>query len=222
MDIEAVKVSYARWAPIYDRTFGAATQVGRRRVVDYINRTGGPEVLEVGVGTGMALPHYRPGLRVTGIDFSDEMLGKARKKVRERHLDHVVALRQMDARDLRFPDNSFDTVAAMHIVSVVPEPERVIAEMARVCKPRGRIVISNHFARESGFLGLVSKLSAPLANLIGWHSDFEIAKVLGEPSLKVIAQDRLPPLGMMTFLVMEKSEAEAVAAGKELPLPETT
>ncbi|WP_425101560.1 class I SAM-dependent methyltransferase [Tropicibacter sp. S64] len=222
MDIEAVKSSYARWAPIYDRTFGAATHAGRQRVVDYINRCGGPEVLEVGVGTGLALPHYRAGLRVTGIDYSDEMLQKARKKVRERRLDPVTALLQMDARSLDFPDNRFDTVAAMHIVSVVPEPERVIAEMARVCKPGGRIVISNHFAEESGFLGLISKLSAPLANIIGWHSDFELATILGEPSLRVIEQETLPPLGMMTFLVMEKSKAEAVAAGKDVPLAETT
>ena len=69
MKIEAVESSYSRWAPVYDRTFGAVTNPGRKRAVKHINRREGT-VLEVGVGTGLALPHYRPDLRVTGIDYS--------------------------------------------------------------------------------------------------------------------------------------------------------
>lgn len=56
MDIKAVETSYARWAPIYDKTFGALTSGGRRHVVAHINRGSG-SVLEVGVGTGLSLPH---------------------------------------------------------------------------------------------------------------------------------------------------------------------
>src|SRR5690606_35832983 len=134
MDIEAIRSSYSRWAPIYDRTFGAATNIGRRRAVDYINRRGG-SVLEVGVGTGLSLEHYGPGTSVTGIDFSQEMLDKAIAKVQRLGLRQVRELRQMDARALDFPDGHFDTVTAMHVLSVVPQPERVMAEIARVCKP---------------------------------------------------------------------------------------
>ena len=122
-------------------------------------------------------------------------------------LKNVENLRQMDARYLDFPDASFDIVAAMHIISVVPEPERVMAEMARVCKPGGQIVITNHFARETGFLAKLERLSAPFANLLGWHSDFEIGTVLKQPELMVVEQSSLPPMGMMTFLVMEKEAA---------------
>ena len=204
MDIKAVETSYARWAPIYDKTFGAATNAGRRRAVEFINARGG-SVLEVGVGTGLALPRYNPAMEVTGIDFSHEMLAKAQKKVDEMGLSQVKELRQMDARTLDFPDNHFDTVAAMHIVSVVPEPERVVSEMARVCKPGGKIVITNHFAREKGFLAVLEKITAPLANLIGWHSDFRKETVLQDPSLTVEQEHKLPPLGMMTFLVLAKS-----------------
>ena len=204
MELNAVKTSYARWAPIYDRTFGAATTAGRRKAVGYINEHGGSKILEVGVGTGLALPYYRSDLRVTGVDFSENMLNKARKKVRELNLRHVESLDQMDARQLGFQDDTFDTVAAMHVVSVVPEPERVVAEMARVCKPGGRIVITNHFARESGFLAIVERLSAPFANLLGWHSDFEISTVLGQPNLEIIEKSSIPPMGMMTFLVLQK------------------
>lgn len=204
MDIKAVQNSYARWALVYDKTFGAITCVGRQHAVDYINRHPG-KVLEVGVGTGLSLEHYKPEMQVTGIDFSEEMLKKARDKVEAQSLSHVEELSQMDARSLDFPDNHFDTVAAMHVLSVVPEPERVMAEIARVCKPGGRVVITNHFQRKRGLIASLERVFAPLANTIGWHSDFEIDTVLQEDVLTVGEQRTLPPLGMMTFLVLTKT-----------------
>jgi len=205
MDIKAVQTSYARWAPVYDKTFGVITNVGRRHAVEYINRRPG-KVLEVGVGTGLSLEHYRPETQVTGIDFSEDMLRKARDKVDAMALSHVKELRQMDARTLEFPDNQFDTVVAMHVLSVVPEPERVMAEIARVCKPGGRVVITNHFQRKQGMLATLERVCAPLANTIGWHSDFEIETVLQENTLTLDEQKPLPPLGMMTFLVLRKTQ----------------
>lgn len=204
MEIEAVQSSYARWAPVYDKTFGAMTNAARRRAVAHINAQSG-SVLEVGVGTGLSLPHYKPQLQVTGIDYSAQMLAKAKRKVAVQGLDHVVALRQMDARQLDFPDASFDMVAAMHVLSVVPDPEQVMSEIARVLKPDGRVIITNHFMRSQGVLALIEKFSAPLANVIGWHSDFKIDTVLKEPSLSVSENQTLPPLGMMTFLVLSKA-----------------
>lgn len=204
MEIRAIEKSYARWAPVYDNTFGAVTQRGRRRAVSYVNAKGG-SALEVGVGTGLALPFYGREVEVTGVDYSEDMLDKARDKVRLLGLTQVKALQQMDARELAFPQESFDTVVAMHIMSVVPEPEKVLAEMARVCKPGGTVVITNHFARESGVLARLERLMAPLSNLIGWHSDFPLATVLGEPSLTLVERRAFPPLRMMTFLAFRKA-----------------
>ncbi len=204
MDISAVEKSYARWAPVYDRTFGALTTIGRKRTVNYICERGG-DVLEVGVGTGLALPLYDDRVSVTGIDYSTDMLAKARARIAGAGLSHVKELRQMDARTLAFPDNSFDTVAAMHVLSVVPEPECVMAEIARVCKPGGQVVIANHFQRDKGFLAGIEKLFAPLENLIGWHSDFRMATIMVDDRLSILSQSALPPLGMMTFLVLEKA-----------------
>ena len=204
MDISAVEKSYARWAPVYDRTFGALTNIGRKRTVIYIAERGG-DVLEVGVGTGLALPFYDDRVSVTGIDFSPNMLAKARARIARYGLTHVKELRQMDARSLDFPDNNFDTVAAMHVLSVVPEPERVMAEIARVCKPGGQVVIANHFQRDAGFLARIERLVAPLEDLLGWHSDFRMQTVLSDDRLSHLTQHALPPLGMMTFLVLQKA-----------------
>ena len=182
MKADSVTTSYRRWAPIYDKTFGALTNPGRQRAVDYVNRRGG-SVLEVGVGTGLALSHY----------------AKARKRVTEERLTQVRELRQMDARTLDFPDNSFDFVSAMHVISVVPEPQKVMAEAARVCKPGGKVIIVNHFATEKGFLAVAERVAAPLDHLLGWHSDFPISTVLVETE-----RCALPPMGMMTWLVLTK------------------
>ena len=203
MDPDHIASSYARWAPIYDLTFGAAMNRGRRRAMDHINARAG-SVLEVGVGTGLTLGFYGPQMRVTGIDFSEDMLAKAKARVTEQSLSHVEALHQMDARRLAFPDDHFDTVTAMHVLSVVPEPERVVSEMARVCKPGGQIVITNHFARDRGVLAALERIAAPLENLIGWHADFGIDRVLGDPRLSETLRQPNPPLGLMTLLVLTK------------------
>jgi phosphatidylethanolamine/phosphatidyl-N-methylethanolamine N-methyltransferase len=203
MKPESVTSTYRRWAPVYDRTFGVITRPGRRLAVDEINRRGG-DVLEVGVGTGLSLVNYAAHLRVTGIDFSHEMLARARAKVIEQDLSHVVDLRQMDARSLDFPDASFDTVVAMHLVSVVPEPERVVAEMARVCRPGGEVLILNHFLHERGPLATLSRRIAPLADHIGWHPDFAADRVLGSPALEMVETRRSPPFGMFTRMRLRK------------------
>lgn len=211
MEPEAVRSSYRRWAPVYDRTFGAITRAGRAKAVAHINARSG-RVLEVGVGTGLSLASYAPHLEVTGIDFSPEMLAKAEAKVAGVGLAQVVALRQMDARSLDFPDDHFDTVVAMYLVSVVPEPERVVAEMARVCKPGGEVLIVNHFAGDTGMLAALERGFAPFANLLGWHSDFPIARVLGAPDLVEQERRTFPPFGMFTFLRMQKRRTAAEAS----------
>jgi phosphatidylethanolamine/phosphatidyl-N-methylethanolamine N-methyltransferase len=199
MQIDAVRKSYARWAPVYDLTFGKITNGGRIKAAAHVNQMGG-SVLEVGVGTGLAFPYYDRRIAITGIDASEAMLDIARKRVTEGRHNNVMALRQMDARSLDFPDESFDHIAAMHIMSVVPEPERVLAEMVRVCRVGGNVMIANHFAREKGGWTAVAQLLAPMANLLGWHSDFDQARVMGDARLRLEETANLPPFRMMTYL----------------------
>jgi phosphatidylethanolamine/phosphatidyl-N-methylethanolamine N-methyltransferase len=204
MDLEAVTSSYRRWAPVYDGTFGRITRMGRDRAVEAVNRRQG-RVLEVGVGTGLSLSSYAPHLEVTGIDYSEDMLARARARVETEGLRHVRELRQMDARRLDFPDGHFDTVVAMYLVSVVPEPERVMAEIARICRPGGQVIVVNHFARDEGWLAWIERRLAPMADRLGWHSDFCRSRIMGEPSLQLAEERRLAPLGLFTFLRLEKA-----------------
>lgn len=205
MELAQVTAAYKRWAPIYDQTFGRIAHRGRRKAIEHINgRTG--RVLEVGVGTGMALPLYASHLEVVGVDYSHEMLDRARRKTRDENLSHVTELRQMDARELDYPDASFDTVVAMYLVSVVPEPERVVSEMVRVCKPGGEILIVNHFARQAGAMAAIEKAFGPFAKWLGWHSDFQISRVLGAEAAELQQRIPLPPAGLFTLLKLKRIE----------------
>ena len=89
LDADSVREAYRRWAGVYDLVFGGVSAFGRRRAVEAVNRLAGPRVLEVGVGTGLALPLYRRDLQVVGIDLSREMLAKAHERVAEDKLSHV-------------------------------------------------------------------------------------------------------------------------------------
>lgn len=205
MQAEAIRRSYRRWAPIYDLTFGRITQGGRILAARHVNALGG-SVLEVGIGTGLALEFYQPHVSVTGIDLSDDMLREARAKVAKRGLRNVAGLHQMDATQVALPDASFDHVAAMHIMSVVPDPEAVLAEMVRLCRPGGSVLIANHFADHAGGWSPAERLAAPLANLLGWHSDFAIGRVLGHPKLQLVEQLQIRPLDLMTYLRFRRLE----------------
>src|SRR5882757_3618390 len=97
LDADAVRAAYRRWAGVYDAVFGGISAWGRRRAVAEVNRLPGVRVLEVGVGTGLALPHYGSEKRITGIDLSAEMLERARLRVRAEGLANVEALLEVDA-----------------------------------------------------------------------------------------------------------------------------
>ncbi len=205
MQIDAIQKTYRRWAPVYDLTFGRITQGGRILAAEHVNAQGGV-VLEVGIGTGLALDLYAPDVRITGIDLSTEMLREAEARARRKGLRNLAGLYRMDARQIEFPDASFDHVAAMHIMSVVPEPERVLDEMARVCRPGGSVLIANHFAGRAEGWTFAERMAAPLADLLGWHSDFAIERVLGHPKLRLEESRQVRPFGLMTFLRFRRVE----------------
>lgn len=199
MRVETIQKTYARWAPIYDATFGAITNGSRVHATNFVNTQGG-SVLEVGIGTGIALTRYSKSISITGVDLSVEMLRKAQDKVARLKLKNVTELVQMDAQNLQYADETFDHVVAMHVMSVVPKPELVLAEMARVCRIGGSIMIGSHLARQNSSWSTVEKLFAPLADVLGWHSDFERARLMGDARLCLEEQTQVPPLSLMTYM----------------------
>jgi len=199
MDTTSVRDAYRRWAPIYDLTFGKIAEAGRKNAVQIINRRRG-RVLEVGVGTGLSLPCYGSHLTITGIDLSPEMLAKAEDKVDRHNLANVAGLHEMDAGALAFPDESFDTVVAMYVMTVVPVPQRVMRELERVCAAGGEVILVNHFSEDEGVRSFLERKLAPFADLIGWRPVFDIDQVLVCEDLRLAERRSLRPFGLFTML----------------------
>jgi phosphatidylethanolamine/phosphatidyl-N-methylethanolamine N-methyltransferase len=208
MDENAVREAYRRWAPVYDHTFGLVATEGRRHAVELINKREG-RVLEVGVGTGLSLPAYGSHLEIVGIDLSPEMLDKARSRVAAEGLENVAGLHEMDAGELSFESQSFDTVVAMYVLTVVPDPERVMRELARVTKPGGEVMLVNHFSQEEGVRGWVERRMAPFADKIGWRPVFDLDRVMVCEDLTLVERKALRPFGLFTMLRFRKSKDAA-------------
>jgi phosphatidylethanolamine/phosphatidyl-N-methylethanolamine N-methyltransferase len=198
--IDAILKTYRRYAPRYDLYFGALFQPGRRAVIARMGCRPGDRILEVGVGTGLSLPLYPHHVRVTGIDISEEMLARARARRARHGLEHVVALRRMDAERMAFADASFDKVVAMSVVSVVPDPVRLVAEMRRVCRPGGELYIVNHFHHPNPVIGGLERLTAPLSRLLGFHPDFSLASFIRDTGLAVVEKTPVNLFGYWTLL----------------------
>ncbi|SMF97059.1 phosphatidylethanolamine/phosphatidyl-N-methylethanolamine N-methyltransferase [Methylomagnum ishizawai] len=204
MQLEHILKSYARYAPVYDQTFGwMLSYRGRTMAAGVTNQRPG-KVLEVGVGTGISLRYYRREHQVHGIDISPDMLAIAHRRVHKARLSHVSKLSLMDARDMEYEDESFDFVVAAYVMSVVPEPAKVLREIERVCKPGGDVVIVNHFAAERGFRRNVEKMLAPLSHKLGWRPDMPVEEILSNTHLREVKRHQLPPLGMFTMLHLKK------------------
>lgn len=200
MELHDTLRTYRRYAGWYDFVFGAMFAAGRRAAVRLANNGPNQRILEVGVGTGLSLPLYRGDAHVVGIDVSPEMLAKARDKVARLRLVQIDAIEAGDAEHLDFSDNRFDAVAALYVASVVSDPARFGAELRRVCRPGGRIVIVNHFSRQSGPMRAIEQALAPFAGRIGFHADFPLDDFIRASGLHVRAARPVNFFGYWTLL----------------------
>jgi phosphatidylethanolamine/phosphatidyl-N-methylethanolamine N-methyltransferase len=198
LDAAAIRDAYRRWSAVYDLVFGGVSSVARKRAAAMVNLLPGRTVLEVGVGTGLALPCYAPDKRIVGIDLSAEMLALARRRVAGLGLRNVEGLQEMDAEATEFADGQFDTAVAMFVASVVPNPRRLLAELRRVVRPGGNILFVNHFAAEGGPRWWVEKAMAPMSRRLGWHPDFAMQALFETQDIAAIDTCPMPPFGIFT------------------------
>lgn len=207
MQTAGVAAAYDRWAPIYDLVFGGVFKTGRSEAIIAAERIGG-RILEVGVGTGISLPKYRPTSRLTGIDISEKMLRKAAERARQLGLENVEQIAVMDAENLRFKDGEFDVVVAQYVVSAVPNPERALDEFARVVRPGGEIIITTREGAGAGLRGSIEKMLMPVTTRLGFRTDFpwELyeAWAAKNPQVLLVEHRPLPPLGHFSLVRYQK------------------
>jgi phosphatidylethanolamine/phosphatidyl-N-methylethanolamine N-methyltransferase len=180
---DVVVRAYRRYAPVYDRIFGGVLDPGRRALAEAVTALQPASLLEVGVGTGLMLARYPATTAVVGIDLSMEMLAKASARVPEL-ADRDIRLEVMDAEALTFPDGKFDCVTVPYVLSVTPDPRRLVAEVRRVCRIGGTILILNHFSG-SRIWWLLEQVVKPVPGKVGFRSDFELTAEISRYDWKV-------------------------------------
>jgi ubiquinone/menaquinone biosynthesis C-methylase UbiE len=110
------------------------------------------DVIFVAVGTGIDIPQFPPGRRITAIDISESMLRRA--EARGRWYRGSLTLARMDAQQLPLPDESFDTAATSCTMCSVPDPVRALRELYRVLRPGGKLLMFEHVRSRNRILGL--------------------------------------------------------------------
>lgn len=141
------RLRYTVWAPAYDALVRAVGfDAARRLSIDRLRLDPSDRVLIVGAGTGLDLDFLPPTVHVTAIDVTPAMLKHLER--RAAGTGRSVTTRIMDARQLAFPDSSFDAVVMHLILAVMPQPERGVREAVRVLRPGGRIAVFDKFLRD--------------------------------------------------------------------------
>lgn len=203
-DIEAHESKlYSEFAPLYDRVFGKIFYSRLERVIEDLDIPPGAQVLEVGAGTGTSFPAYPIHCNVTGVDLAPDMLARARQKIEDHGWSHLKVM-EMNALDLKFADNSFDYVMAFHVVTVVPDPVRMVAEAKRVCKSSGKIVIVNHFTSDKPVLGSLTKAIDPLTRWLGWRTDLQLKPFIESTGLTIEKVYKLNKSSLYTVVLARK------------------
>ncbi|WP_288486384.1 methyltransferase domain-containing protein [uncultured Novosphingobium sp.] len=207
MQTASVAAAYDRWAPVYDLVFGGVFSNGRRQAIVAAENIGGL-VLEVGVGTGISLPHYSKRTRLVGIDISEAMLEKARRRADQLKLENVEEIAVGDAEALTYPDNAFDVVVAQYVVTAVPNPEKALDEFVRVVRPGGEIVIATRISANGGLRDTIEKALMPITSRLGWRTEFPWSRYEAwakrNGQVRLLEQRPLPPLGHFSLVRYRK------------------
>ena len=192
MDQNSIIKSYKRVSSFYDLTFGQVFRPGQKAIIKKMDCIQSDNVLEIGIGTGSSLQYYPKETKVVGIDISPDMLELAKKRIVKDKIQNKHIL-LMNGERLSFPDNSFDKVVGMYVVSVTQNPQILVEEMKRVCKNDGDIYIVNHFSTEqdNAFVKMFEKGLMPISRVLGWKPYFPFDEFNAYANLDVLEMSKV-------------------------------
>ncbi|GAB3278629.1 class I SAM-dependent methyltransferase [Parasphingorhabdus pacifica] len=192
--------SYDRQMRLFERFFAGDSR-------NWVCSQASGDVLEVAIGTGLNVPAYPSDVRVTGIEWSGRMLELARLRAAE--LSVPVDLLEADAQALPFPEAVFDTVVCTFSLCAIPDERKAVAEMRRVLRPGGRLLLADHVA--SSWLPVrllqraVEVVSVPVGGEHFLRRPLERARALGF----VVENVERFKLGVVERLVARKPPASS-------------
>lgn len=218
---------YSEFSHLYDKIFARFFTDRISAVIQDLSIQPDASVLEVGVGTGLSMGAYPSHCAVTGVDLAPDMLERAHQRAAENDWHHFRLL-AMDAMNLDFPDDSFDYVTAFHVISVVPDPVRMMREIHRVCKPHGKIAIINHFRSTKPIIGPLVGALDPITRRLGWSASLRLKQAFDDVPVRIAKRFKTHPLSLFTVVLAENLKAnfsdgrganESAATANGSPLP---
>ncbi len=203
---DVVRRAYRRWARVYDGLCGPIFRPAHAAAAEAANAVAGVggHIAEIGVGTGLILPLYAPHTRVTGIDLSPDMLMRARERVAQGRLEHVVSLEAGDIHDLAHPDSSYHAIVLPFVLTLVARPETALDNCWRMLRPGGQIIIVSHFRSRRPWLARFEQWIAPLIAKAGLRPDFAIERIedwaSGKPRAMMLKPEGVGAFGVYTLV----------------------
>lgn len=189
----ALRHSYTLMAPVYDAIVDSATRPARQISLSRINHEAKPDVLIMGIGTGLDIPYLDARARYTGVDITPAMLDKAQARSQKR-MDLDLDLQQGDVMDMPFADKSFDVVVMHLILAVVPDSAQALKEAARVLKPGGQMLILDKFIK-AGQWAPIRRLVNLLLRHIATKTNVIFEHLLPQCSDLVVVSDQKSLMG---------------------------
>ncbi|MGG3805938.1 class I SAM-dependent methyltransferase [Metabacillus fastidiosus] len=198
------KFIYKIGSPIYDKFFNSGGFLNaRKQIFQAITFNNKQKILFVGVGTGADLELINhSGLDITAIDYSPDMLGKAKIKFK----NSAIKFLEMDAQNMDFENESFDYVVASLILSVVPDANKCFQEIIRVLKYEGKIIIFDKFAPENKKPSLIKVLLRPIISVLGTDIGRNFEELLPKNDNSIKVEEDIPIMmnGMYRKILIAK------------------
>jgi ubiquinone/menaquinone biosynthesis C-methylase UbiE len=160
-ETERVRRIQDKEAPRYDRQISFFERVLFGGGREWVCSQAEGDVLELAAGTARNLEHYPPGVKITAVELSPEMLAIGRKRADD--LGREAELRIGDVEDLEFPDESFDTVVCTLGLCTIPDPRKAINEAHRVLRPGGKLILLEHVRSPSLPVRTIERALEPLS-----------------------------------------------------------
>lgn len=200
MSVQRAEQIYSSYSHVYDLIFDSIFEPGRRRSIEALSIEPEDRILEIGVGTGLSFPYYPRRCHVVGIDIASSMLRKARQKVLELGREDSITLERMSAEAIDYPDAAFDKVVLSHVISCVEHPRLVVQEVARVCRPGGRVVFLNHFKSRNRLVARGERHLTPLTRRLGFVLDIPMSMVTDSDAFTIENIERVNLMGVSSVV----------------------
>jgi phosphatidylethanolamine/phosphatidyl-N-methylethanolamine N-methyltransferase len=192
------QLRYALYAPVYD--LGTSFPAERRRSIELLALDPGERVLVVGCGTGADLPLLPPHARVLGVDLSEPMLRRARRRARP-----GVELRRMDGHALDLPAASFDAALLHMVLEVIPDPARCLAEVGRVLRPGGRLAVFDKFLPDGARPSRLRRAALALLDTVFTSTNRQMGEILRASGAPLEVERDEPARGAYRHLLLRRT-----------------